>query len=53
MKFLKINYPKAIFLTFLLIITVFGLIPLRLVKWFRAKVFYSEASPIEATHVYV
>ena len=51
--FLRINYPKAILLTALLIISLFGLIVLRLVKSFRAMVFYSEVSSSEATHVYI
>ena len=41
--FLKINYPKAIFLTFLLIISFFGLFVLKYSIKARSKIFYSQA----------
>lgn len=39
--FLKIHWPKAIILTILLIATFFGLIILKLFKYFRVLVFFS------------
>ena len=52
-RFLKIQWPKAIILTFLLTLTFFGLIVLKLFKKFRVVVFYSEVEAEEATYVYI
>lgn len=47
------NWPKAIFLTLLATATIVGLLFLVWYKWFRVKLWFSECSIDEATHVYV
>ncbi len=54
--YLRINYPKAIFLTIFLTLSVVGLFLLKYFKRLRAKVFYSTvtlAQLQEITHIYV
>ena len=53
LQFLKYNIPKTILLLFLLIVTVFGLIPLKYFPKFRKQIFYSKCSPELATHLYI
>jgi hypothetical protein len=52
MLFLKVNWPKSIILTILLVSTFFGLIFLKLFKYFRVLVFFSEVPYSEATYVF-
>jgi hypothetical protein len=54
--YLRINYPKAIILTSLLVISVVGLFLLKYFIKLRAKVLYSTLQHDEiqsVTHVYV
>jgi hypothetical protein len=54
--YLQINYPKAVFLTVLMILSVVGLVLLKYYKKLRALTFYNELDLSEinkATHVYV
>ena len=51
--YMRINYIKAIPLTFFLILSFFGLFVLKYNIKFRKMVFYCDCNSNEATHVHV